>query len=94
MHGYASQLQPLGFLRAERELLPPTLTLLGMEPSPAGRGDFGGASEPPPICHNQQSPTPTWLRTCEEGLHELTVGHFHDGPPRVGRERWISTVRQ
>lgn len=59
------------------------------------QGLRGGAREHPPTHLPQPAkPHTTWPRTCEEGLHELTVGHFHDGPPRVGRKRWISTIRQ
>lgn len=61
---------------------------------PASQQGLWGARERPPICHDRQKPHTTWPQTCEEGLHELAVGHFHNGPPRVGRKRWISTVRQ
>lgn len=56
-------------------------------------GTLGGQGASPHL-PRPAKPHTTWPQTCEEGLHELAVGHFHNGPPRVGRKRWISTVRQ
>lgn len=83
----------LEVLKAEKELLQPTLRLPGLEPSPAGSRDFEGTGNRSHLPHPAK-PQAKWSHTCEEGLHELAVGHFHDGPPRVGRKCWISTVRQ